>query len=1770
MRAARALPSHSLRLQLVECKTTDTSVQAPTQSRTHLPLSSSLNSPTLKSPTLVATIHHLEVSIFETPSMNHLVSTRTLVDTGCSMTSISLSFYNSLNINKTLSLSQPSASVTTTTCDGSENNIAGITTIMVAFNIKNPSKTFAIPLDVLVIPNLTNNMILGLDFLASQYVNKMTADKIFYAYNNSIFAETFDKETYKVNKLIKSPSTIVTPNNQITFTIPIQLCEATYEFAPLIDFLDLKRTKFQDNFAEITLVNNSPFNLKIPLTNPLVAVNKLKAVKPLVDEEYMNLDETEQENSSLKSSGFFQPSLTSFIESRSNISEFELIDAPRFLSDKELLAEFELSHLPAKARRQIEEIILSCRPAFSLHKYDIGKTNVLEMDIELINDDKPKIQKYHPIPLHARDKVRDILNQMEHHGIIRVCHEPSPYVSNIMVIPKKDKDSIRLLFDGRLLNYDTKRLPMAFVSKPEILAHLIDRDHLSSLDFSDAFFHIPLTKKAQPLTAFYAETNNKRMCFTRAPQGLKNSPLYLKILLDKIFQDLSDNLLFYVDDLLIATKGSLEDHFKLVELVLHRLLESGLKLRPQKLLLAREQIQFLGMIFERNRLSIPEARVLAFKDLPSPTTAKKLKSSICAFSYYRHFIPYFSECSRELMELANAPPKQFKFTPHHEKLFRDLISHICNNTCTFFPEPNKPFYVQTDASCYCAGGRLYQRDDQGNEKLIAAVSRTFTKTERHYTIYKKEALSLLYTLRSMEFFIRYAPKLIILVDAKALTYIRLAKESTGILLRFSLELSKYEAEIIHVPGAENEVSDLLSRSHKKIGDIEADIATSQTISEKDTIRLIDALTLPSDFTLTSSQFFHLLDGPSPKSESPSTRKTKSKAKEGIKLIKNTPLTLSNRKTRMPRLSTVRRPGVILPVRILTRSQSRKSGSPTPNAKVPSKLRSIGSSGVGSPPVDIHPRPPLVHGVPSLVLGGARESAKRGPQTILARSNLPKRRGRPRKVTFCLPNIDKRTNIRTNVPPVPTLPSKVKATCKQARKVSNISSNYNLRSKTKNPSLQISDPKSNAKFKHSLSPGSLANWPHFNPRSNANDFSSSSLPTQKSLSKNPISNQLVDFCPRCASECTHHNRYNRLRLDINCPLCADSCSHNPKLASSSSSSLQSLVAADVCSVDGLDSSNSLSLIKPSFCPSCGATCGCKQAARLQTQCGGDQSGQSQQGGNYRPTYASSASRLTSGTLPVPPMPLEEVSTEGQKPPEPSFAHLDIPSSSGASEPVGSAFTVPVGQDVGSQIQKCPDIPDGNRRSSDGARFVRHGGQEDNRYVDREGPTPTDIQPFRNYLPESYETLRLDNLLNINGFINKPIFLALQAQDPFVKEHLTIKDSRLIFDNGIYFYSSRTGNAKPILPKSLARILINSHHYTHPGLHKSRAQIFRDINSVYFIDPKSLNSLILLDTGSCHVCQLFDSASSSEQIGSLPRSDKPRHSWSLDLITDLPTSVNNFKILLIAVDDFSNYTVAVPLRDSTSSEIIRAIKNHIFMPFGTPKWIRTDEQPGIYNSTEFYQFLSSQNVGLQATAVASPFSNGRAERHIRTFKHCARKYFFQNNCISQWDEHIHLILNSINSSINSFNHSPEEIMFGQKLQNHLDLIDLSDSPDTINQSVDLLIDRANAIRNKYGLSKKSKESSNATYKNKSAENKKFLLGDLVLHRQLQVSTGSSSKWKPTFTGPFIIESINNDKTINCKNLVNGRIIKAHKTNLTEYKIDRSSNRLSNTQLTNPIFR
>jgi hypothetical protein len=65
---------------------------------------------------------------------------------------------------------------------------------------------------------------------------------------------------------------------------------------------------------------------------------------------------------------------------------------------------------------------------------------------------------------------------------------------------------------------------------------------------------------------------------------------------------------------------------------------------------AKPEVEFLLIIWRKGKLHIPLARIAAFKNIPIPKSLKKVKSFVCAMSYYHQFIPKFVELAKPLME----------------------------------------------------------------------------------------------------------------------------------------------------------------------------------------------------------------------------------------------------------------------------------------------------------------------------------------------------------------------------------------------------------------------------------------------------------------------------------------------------------------------------------------------------------------------------------------------------------------------------------------------------------------------------------------------------------------------------------------------------------------------------------------------------------------------------------------------------------------------------------------------------------------------------------------------------------------------------------------------------------------------------------------------------------------------------------------------------------------------------------------------------------------
>src|SRR5438105_15749121 len=102
--------------------------------------------------------------------------------------------------------------------------------------------------------------------------------------------------------------------------------------------------------------------------------------------------------------------------------------------------------------------------------------------------------------------------------------------------------------------------------------------------------------------------------------GLCNSPATFQKMMNKIFHDMSDICIVYIDDLMIFTRSEdKEEHDKIVLEVLKRLKENDLYVKPEKCHFKVKEVDFLGMIVSADGIKMDKLKVKAVLDWPTPT-----------------------------------------------------------------------------------------------------------------------------------------------------------------------------------------------------------------------------------------------------------------------------------------------------------------------------------------------------------------------------------------------------------------------------------------------------------------------------------------------------------------------------------------------------------------------------------------------------------------------------------------------------------------------------------------------------------------------------------------------------------------------------------------------------------------------------------------------------------------------------------------------------------------------------------------------------------------------------------------------------------------------------------------------------------------------------------------------------------------------------------------------------------------------------------------------
>ena len=616
-------------------------------------------------------------------------------------------------------------------------------------------------------------------------------------------------------------------------------------------------------------------------------------------EHDLTQEEKKERNDQYKQEGYFQKSVSEVLSDSNNIPSFDYSGAQQFVpkSDGELLKECDLSHLSKDQQNMTRNMLVRNIDAFQRHPLDIGNCKDIVAYAPLTEPNPPMLYaKYVPIPLKYKEPAQKLIDEYCKAGVLAQTTESCRFTSNIFIIPKKDQ-TFRLIFDGRILSKYCQALPLALGNFDEIFAELAGKEFVSKMDVSKAYDQISVTPETSRMLSFFGP-DAKRYIYLRAGQGLKFSSFFLNQAMDTILFGM-DDVKSYCDDVFLSSNTTFEEHLLLLEKVIRRFKKYNVKLNIAKLEVAPKQLEFLGLIWSKNKLSIPKSKITAYLNLKKPKSLKEARFLVNSTAFYRRFIPNFSEIISPVLDLLKEKTKKFIWTDVHQEAIDRLIKIIESGISLYIPRKDRQFIIQTDASYVAAAATVCQYDDNGEMRLVAAVSRSFIKSERNLAPVQKEILALIYTLASLHYILKGAD-IVVFADARSICLLKTCATSSPYLSRLAMELSQYNFELHHIEGRLNLEPDAFSRLTRTQDKILAmDKTHNNAMTREESLLFLEYLKIPTGYRYSVPEVRRMITSDPLRSQL--MKRVKAKYLSNLKTDQdNKPTIMKSKKTHEPR------------------------------------------------------------------------------------------------------------------------------------------------------------------------------------------------------------------------------------------------------------------------------------------------------------------------------------------------------------------------------------------------------------------------------------------------------------------------------------------------------------------------------------------------------------------------------------------------------------------------------------------------------------------------------------------------------------------------------------------------------------------------------------------------------------------------------------------------------------------------------------------------------
>ena len=246
-----------------------------------------------------------------------------------------------------------------------------------------------------------------------------------------------------------------------------------------------------------------------------------------------------------------------------------------------------------------------------------------------------------------------------------------------------------------------------------------------------------------------------------------------------------------------------------------KLNQAGLKLKPSKWELFRQELIHLGHVVSKNGIQTDPKKVEATCKWPVPTIVIEVRSFLGFTNYYWRFIKKYAQVVKPLYKLISGEKASSKWNSIKWDLECQHAIENLKELCTTTPilayaDFAKPFKLHTNASVLGLGTVLYQVHE-GVEKVISYAHRSLMKSETKYLAHKLEFLCLKWAITEQFHEYLYGNTFYVYTDNNPLTYVLMTAKLDAIGHRWITGLANYNFHIHYQSGKSNVEADALSR-----------------------------------------------------------------------------------------------------------------------------------------------------------------------------------------------------------------------------------------------------------------------------------------------------------------------------------------------------------------------------------------------------------------------------------------------------------------------------------------------------------------------------------------------------------------------------------------------------------------------------------------------------------------------------------------------------------------------------------------------------------------------------------------------------------------------------------------------------------------------------------------------------------------------------------------------------------------------------------------------